>query len=309
MEKIHPKSALYVKLGLGGEYEKGCLTSPGTVRVGWNVISHEMCISQRWEEVKQILLEKYFPGHPSTATNQMRQLRHFYESGSDILWITFYQDHLYWCFTDEPVTKLDDGSQIRHTIEGWNKHDIKGKPLDVSRLSGSLLALQGFRATICNVREFEYLVRKINCETSPSEQKAIEARKALIQSLIGVIQNLNWKEFELLTDLIFRQAGWQRLGVLGKTQKDIDLDLLSPIDQERYKIQVKSTAGMVEFKKFIDLAAENQGFASYYFVVHKPDNNLLEEAENPLVKLWLPADIARLVVNYGLVDWLISKAK
>ena len=99
------------------------------------------------------------------------------------------------------------------------------------------------------------------------------------------------------------------MGVLGKTQKDIDLDLLSPIDQERYKIQVKSAAGKQEFKAFSELAAQNHEFARYYFVVHNPDNNLIEEAEDPLVKLWLPGDIVRLVVNYGLVDWLISKAK
>jgi hypothetical protein len=131
----------------------------------------------------------------------------------------------------------------------------------------------------------------------------------LIQSLVAIIQNLHWKEFELLTDLIFRQAGWQRLGVLGETTKDIDLDLLSPIDQKHYRVQVKSAAGKKEFQSFLSLAANETEDTHYYFVVHQPDASLVKEADNPLVRVWLPDDIARLAVNYGLVDWLIGKAK
>lgn len=308
IEKIHPKSALYIKLGEGGNYERECLTSPGKLHVGWKDIPKELCDSGDWEAIRQLELIEY-KGNKPTAANQTNQLRSFYESAEDVLWITFYGDHLYWCFAKPEVIIEMDNSRVRHTLQGWNDFDIDGRTLETSRLSGSLLAVQGFRSTICRVKEFEYLVRKINCESSPAEMKAADARQVLIQSLIGIIQNLNWKEFELLTDLIFRQAGWQRMGVLGKTTKDIDLDLLSPIDEERYKVQVKSAAGKQEFQSFLDLAADAQGFARYYFVVHKPDASLVKEADNPLVKVWLPGDIARLVVNYGLVDWVIAKAK
>jgi hypothetical protein len=313
MDKINPTKALYIKLGRGGEYERECLASPGKVHVGWGDIDHALCVMGDWKAVRERNLGIY--KGKQTATNQANQLRLFYESGEEVLWITFYQGHLYWCFATTEIIPLPDGSRIRPTLQGWNNFDIKGKHLDTSRLSGSLLAMQGFRGTISKVREFDYLVRKINCESSPAEQKAVEARETLIHSLVAIIQDLHWKEFELLTDLIFRQAGWQRLGVLGKTQKDIDLDLLSPIDQERYKVQVKSAAGNREFQSFLSLAADAQGFTRYYFVVHQPSRGLLREVENikgedkQLVKVWLPEDIARLVVNYGLADWLIAKAK
>jgi hypothetical protein len=267
-----------------------------------------MCLDRKWAEVREIEIQNY-GGNPATATSQTRQLQLFYESGRDVLWITFYHDHLYWCFVEEAVTRLNDGSRFRPTLQGWFNHDIAGDPLDVSRLSGSLLAVQGYRSTICNVREFEYLVRKINAESSPAEQRAVDAREALTQSLVAIIQGLHWKEFELLTDLIFRQVGWQRLGVLGKTTKDVDLDLLSPIDQERYKVQVKSAAGNQEFQSFLAMASDNQEFTRYYFVVHRPSVGLMKQSDNPLVKVWLPGDIARIAVNYGLVDWLIAKAK
>jgi len=44
-----------------------------------------------------------------------------------------------------------------------------------------------------------------------------------------LLQSLWWKDFELLADLIFTQSGWQRTSVLGKTEKSIDLELLSPV--------------------------------------------------------------------------------
>jgi len=308
MGKIDPSKALYIKLGEKGRYEKECLAPPGKLRVGWHQIAHELCVAGKWEKVRKQNLRLY-DGVETVATSQKNQLRLFYESGEDVLWITFFQDHLYWCFAKNEITLLSDNSRIRQTIIGWNNCDIEGNPLDTSRLSGSLLTVRGFRGTICKVREADYLVRKINCENSPDEQKAIVAREALIQSLVAIIQSLNWKEFELLTDLIFRQAGWQRLGVLGKTQKDIDLDLLSPIDQERYKVQVKAAAGHHELQSFINQAVDDQGFARYYFVVHNPEGNLVKEVDNTLVRVWLPDEIARLAVNYGLMDWLIGKAK
>lgn len=307
MEEITPKEVLYIKLGRGGKYERECLAYPGKMRAGWNEIDHALCLAGDWEAVRRKYLGIYKA--KQAATNKTNQLRSFYESGEDVLWITFFQGYLYWCFASKEVIPQEDGSRIRLTKQGWQNTDIQGNLLDTSRLSESLLVLQSFRGTIAKVKEIDYLVRKINCMNSLAEQKANEARAALIQSLVAIIHSLHWKEFELLTDLIFRQAGWQRLSVLGQTQKDIDLDLLPPIDQERYQVQVKSAAGKREYQTFLSLAKHTKGFARYYFVVHRPAVSLVKEADNPLVKVWLPDDIARMAVNYGLVDWLIGKAK
>lgn len=304
---MNPKSVLYIKLGGGGAYEEKCLTSPGYLWVGWHAIAHDLCVKGDWEAVA--MQGRKFYHSDSTATNQSHQLRNFYKSGDDVLWITFYNDHLFWCFADTEIILQEDNSRIRKTKIGWYHTDINGNDLDTSRLSGSLLATKGFRGTICSVKESEYVIRKINDETSPIEEKAIVARNSLINSLVEIIQTLHWKEFELLTDLIFRQAGWQRLDVLGKTTKDIDLNMLSPINQERYKVQVKSSAGKKEFQDFLKYAEQNEEFAQYYFIVHTPDASLTQVPDNQSVKLWFPLDIAQQVVNYGLVDWLIAKAK
>jgi hypothetical protein len=176
MEKIIAKSALYIKLGRRGKYEETSLTSPGHIHIGWNYIPHELCQADDWEAIKQLEIT-HNKGNLSTATNQTNQLRKFYGSGEDVLWITFYNGKLYWCFAKRDVIPQPDKSRIRQTLQGWYDCDIQGNQLYTSCLSGSLLAIQGFRSVICKVSEFHYLLRKINGEESKIEKRAKDAQK------------------------------------------------------------------------------------------------------------------------------------
>jgi hypothetical protein len=305
--KLNPKSAFYIKLGHGGEHEQECIEVNHTLWLGYREVSHELCRSGEWEKARAVFMQKE-DSDPGAATRHISQICTFYEEGEDVLWVTFYKNRLWWCFAAPEVTVLPDGSKIRHARDGWKSTDVHGKPLDIGRLSGKLLSMQGYRGTICSVRELDYLVRKINGETSPIEQAALDARDTLAHALERIIQQLDWKEFELLTDLIFREAGWQRVSDLGKTQKTFDLVLFSPITDERYLVQVKSHAGREQFERFQEETGGMQEYSQYYFVVHTPEQNLTQSAETDTHKLWLPGDIASLVVRYGLVDWVIEKA-
>jgi hypothetical protein len=305
--KISPNSALYIKLGSGGKHEHDCIELNHTLWLGYHEVPHELCTRGEWEEAKAVFMRKE-DADPGAATRHINQIRAFYEAGEDVLWVTFYKNRLWWCFAQAGVTLLPDGSKTRHTQDGWRSTDIHGKPLDMGRLSGKLLSMQGFRGTICSVREFDYLICKINSEHSPVEQAALDARDALLQALEEIIKRLDWKEFEGLTDLIFRGAGWQRVGQLGKTQKTLDLDLLSPIANERYLVQVKARVDRRLFEEFQEKTSGMDDYTRYYLVVHTPASNLDKALETDTHKLWLPAEIANLVVQYGLVDWVIEKA-
>jgi hypothetical protein len=308
MEKINPNTAYYIKLGAGGEYEKGCIEDTHTIRLGYNEIPHELCQRGQWDEVWSEVARIY-GSETGATTRHVNQIRTFYEAGETTLWVTFYKNWLWWCFAQSAIELLSDNSKIRPVLDSWQCKNIQGQPLDTSQLSGSLLSMQGFRGTICSVKEFPYLIRKINAETSLAEQAALDAQETLSNALVPIIRGLPWKEFELLVDLIFRQAGWQRISDLGKTQKTIDLDLLSPIAQERYWVQVKSRAGPEQFERFKEDTSDTAGYSRYYFVVHSPIGNLSKAQATDTYKLWLPGDIARLTLRYGLADWVVGKAK
>jgi hypothetical protein len=313
MKKINPKEVLYIKLGRGGEREKECIDD-GTLQIGFREVPHELyleCLaSKKWDKVQKAWQKA--GKSPGVATNYTNQIRRFYEADKDVLWVTFWKGALWRCFAKPGVDQMDNKTKTRHTVSGWTCEDINGQPLLMSRLSGKLLAMQGFKGTICTVKETEYLLNKIN-GIEPTEIK--EANAALLkleQKVEAVIRSLTWQDFELLIDLIFRQAGWQRVSVLGGTMKSLDLDLIAPITNERYGVQVKSEANLSDFNKYkTERLNDMQGFTQFYFAVHSPASNLsgAPDAESDDVKLLLPANIARLAVQYGLAQWVIDKAR
>ena len=308
MPRVKAETALYIKLGRGGDWEADCIKN-GTLRFGYRETPHDACLKSDWTAVQRERQESR--GNRNVAKSDTNQIRYFYESDSRVLWVTFYKHALWWCFAQKGVTKLGDGTKIRKTVSGWKAIDINDQQLSVSTLSGKLLSMQGFRGTICQVKEFRYLLRRINADEHPDVLAAKHALQSLHASLESVIATLTWKDFELLVDLIFRQAGWRRVGAIGATTKAIDLDLLSPLSSERYGVQIKSQATRKVYESYRDDRLANmQGFARCYFVVHSPapDLQVVSTGDNDDVRLLLPGDIAQLTAKYGLSDWVIDKA-
>jgi hypothetical protein len=304
--KINPSKALYIKLGSSGEWEPECIYKNQTLRLGYIEVDHDICLRGEWDEVAEQL--KPIRSDVGAITRDVNQIRNFYEAEKDVLWVTFHANLLWWCFSMPEVTQLPNKTKVRPVIDKWSCTDVKGHNLQMDQLSGSLLSMQGFRGTICSVREFRYIVNKINGNMPKEVEEAQVSLLKLENKLEVIIQNLHWKDFEILIDLIFRQAGWQRVGPLGRTQKTLDLDLLSPITGDRYCVQVKSKACLVDFKKYQQEFEDMQGYSKFYFVVHSPSSDLEKITGHNDFELILPHKVARWAIKYGLTEWIIAKA-
>jgi len=302
---INPKNVYYIKLGRSGEWEKDCLEVSQTIKIGYREVPDKLCRQGKWGEVQKIM--QGIRDDVGTATRDKNQVRVFYESDEQALWITFWGDRLYWCFSKPDITILPDKSKSRPVIGKWSSSDILGKTLQKTQLSGALLRVQGFRGTICKVKELKYLIEKINGVVHPEIENALLAKAEFEGKIESLIRELTWKDFELLADLLFRQAGWQRMGTLGKTQKTIDLDLYSPITDERILVQVKSSANLSKLQNFREGISDFQDYDRAYFLVHTPSNDLIQSKIQDGIEVWLPNDIARRVVMFGLAEWVISK--
>ena len=304
--KVNPSEALYIKLGSSGQWEHECIYETQSLRLGYIEVDHEICLRGEWDKVAEQC--KPFRSDAGAITRDVKQIREFYEAGEDILWVTFHANKLWWCFSRSKVTKLPDKTKVRPAIDKWRCTDIKGDTLQMDQLSGGLLSMQGFRGTICSVHEFKYLVNKIN-GTMPKEVEEAQATLSDLENkLEEVIRLLHPKDFEILIDLIFRETGWQRVGPLGKTQKTLDLDLISPITGNRYFVQVKSTANLKEFKEYQEQFKDMSEYSKFYFVVHSPSSDLKKIMGQNDFELILAHDVARLAVKYGLTEWIIAKA-
>lgn len=312
MKEIAPSQAFYIKLGRRGQWEEECIYKENTLRFGYREVSHEDCQNGHWDKVEKQLETEVGRSDRGAISRDLNQIRSFYEAGNNSLWVTFHGNHLWWTFADPQVIVLPDASKIRKVIGKWSNHDINGNPLFLDVLRGSLLSMQGFRGTVCSVKEFDYLVNKINGKTPHHILETQVAYDVLVQQIERLVSTLRWKDFELLVDLIFREAGWKRLGAIGRTQKSIDLELLSPVTSEKISVQVKSEASLRDYHDYREKFA-NMDYAMFFLAVHSPDANLTKEIrdrkEGGDVRLLGPKEVAKLSVDYGLSQWIMAKAE
>ena len=290
-----------------------CLMADGDP-AAYREIDHAACVSGKaWHSVVMEQCRDMVKGRSKAAAkNHVRQLNEFYKASSDeTIWITFSGGCLWWCFAANDIKELSDSSRQRSVSNRWSNCDINGQLLTFDTLNGHLLATLGFRGTICEVKERDYLLDKINGRVSPAVSGAQRAIQGLASALIPLIQKLNPNDFEVLMDLIFRQGGFYRTGRLGGTQKVIDLDLINPVSKEKVLVQVKSRASKKVFldyqNQFSDMAG---GYSRFVFATHSPEGKWAtsDELAGGDIEIWLVDKIAEHAARLGLAGWLIDKA-
>lgn len=278
--------------------------SSGTLRFGYHETPDELCVQGNWEAVRELWVGLR-NGNGGTATRDTDQIRAFYTTSSESIFITFSGGYLYWCRPTGLVEVLDDGSRLRRTVDGWHNRSLAGTPLTMDRLSGHLLKVQGFRGTICNVDARDYLVRKINDELLPEVSVALAAETAHKLAIIELCRLLTWQDFELLVDLVFSTSGWRRTGAVGRTQKSVDLELELPTTGEKAFVQVKSDATMASLQAYAEQLESSGAYARMFYVWHT--GSLLEDTVINGVTLLGPTRLAQLILDSGLSRWLREK--
>lgn len=300
--EINPSKGLYIKLGRSGGWEKECLKN-GILRFGYNQTPFNAAVTGDWETVRKVWLG--IREDKGAATRDVAQIRYFFETSDDTLWITFSGGCLWWCFAKPGVKHHPDGKgSYRETVNGWHNTDIHGKKLSSEKLSGNLLKVQAFQGTICEIRALEYLKRKLNQQLLPEVENAVEAKEQMVQKIIPLMRLLTWQDFELLVDLVFSNSGWRRIGEVGKAQKTVDIELVLPITGERAFVQIKSAAGKGDMADYLERLKSSDAYSRMFFVWHTGD---VGEVEDSKISLIDPDRLARMVFDAGLTSWLLEK--
>ncbi len=303
--EINPKTVRYIKLGEGGGWEANCLNR-GIIRFGFGTADperFEICEARDWAALHASFLSE--GKSASTATRFTNEARFFFEDEGDTLWLTFFGERLGWGFLDATYAKpSEDRDGVWRPVAGkWSHCDIDGELLTKDRLSGSLTKLAAYRGTSCSVDVAEYAIRRINGQKLPEVERALGAVNELHSSVKGLMRLLEPKDFELLVDLVFANSGWRRLGVVGRTQKTIDLDVLLPSTGERAFVQVKSRASYRELQDYAEAIDQAGPYDRMFFVFHTGDVTIDDER----VTVIGPERFAEMVVEAGLTSWLLRK--
>lgn len=308
---IHnPTNIQFIKLGEKGLYEQECIEDKGILKLGYHDIDHFQCLAGNWEFIEQQIAELY-KTWPSATTSHKNQIRKFYEEPPTTMWVSFYNGKLWYCYADSKVQYNPDGTKERKTISGWRDSNSEGGTLFIQFLSGRLTKVQGFRGTICDIKEKDYLLHKIN-NTQSQELVAVENDiKNLRSSLEHLIKKLNHKDFEVFVDLLFRSASWSRVGTLGNTTKTIDIELLAPVTNERAIVQVKSESDLATFTEY-KLRLQNMGnYDKVFYVTHSPSKDLqnyINSKSEQEIQIWDSKRLSELSINAGLIEWIVNVA-
>jgi hypothetical protein len=312
VDKISPAAVRYIKLGRGGAWFSRCIRE-GLIEFGHSQVPHEVAISYSRDE-----LELFYQGlgrSPGKAKDFARELQDFYSLGSDCLWITIGDGRLWWAFAEPQVIPADAGAaegrgaRYRQVIGAWRDTDVNGEPLTLTTLSTRLTKVAAYRQTLCRIDAEDYLLRRINGEVDPAAARAGLARAELIASARVLIEQLTWRDFEVLVDLIFAGSGWRRASAVGGSdQADTDLVLEQAVTSERAFVQVKSKATQATLRDYVDRFEASIGYDRLFFLCHSPNGDLSGN-DQPGVHIWLGDKLAEQAVKAGLFDWLLEKAR
>lgn len=297
----------YIKLGGGGRWEYECLFEEHSLRLGYESDQHRECLDGDWNAVREYWLG-HRNGDEGSATRDVNQICDFYELPESTIWLTFHSGLMYWCNAKEFVQERPDGIRIRETVDGWRSKDATGRALRVAELDGRLTQVQAYRGTICQVQNPDYVLRRIRGEQEHEVNAAEKAISDLQDAVEKLVRGLWWGDFELLIDLIFTNAGWRRVSLLGKTQKSLDLELTSPATGRRAYVQVKSRADASTLATCIEEFREHDQHEMYFVCHSYSGRNDLPEIGKP-VYFWGIDEISKLVCELGLTSWLINKRR
>lgn len=119
MKRIQANKVLFIKLGQGGKFERECIESNQTLRLGYREVDHKLCITGQWDKVHDYFITEE-NSKTFVATSHSNQIKQFYEEDEKTLWITFYANKLWWCkFRSHPDTHSEN---IRTVIPGLSGH-------------------------------------------------------------------------------------------------------------------------------------------------------------------------------------------
>jgi hypothetical protein len=305
-----PTSVRYVKNGPAGRWWQEAKAN-GQIHLGWKNTPKELLLKPDFSEIER-LLRAEFADRPG-ATQDFKALKTLLDAPSKHIWITFEDGCLWWCTVADGATVNPDGEgDYRGNFwldcdRPWSNKSIKGKLLVKRDLPGVATSTAGFRATVCEPRGWQSILRIIGGEVDPDVTKASDARGAYQEAIQKVIQQLSWQDFEQLIEFILARTGWTRVSTLERTREGTDVEAENLTADERAFVQVKSIAAQTVLDDYVGrFNKQRDSYARMIFAVHSPKGTLKAPVDLP-VHLWTGDRVADLVVRLGLGQWVESR--
>jgi hypothetical protein len=306
-----PNSVRYVKNGAESCWWPEA-KSLGRIYAGWDIIADDLLRSPNWAAIESTINAHF--GKKPGAKQDFNALRTLLDHPSQHLWVTFEDGALWWSTVSDEIGVQPGGSTKERghlwltCARPWSNYSLHNKRrLTETELPGTVAAVRGFRATVCQPRASMQILRIISNEADEDARVAEQARTAYEAAIATLITRLGWRDFELLIDLVLSRSGWLRVGTLGRTKKDVDIEAENVAADETAFVQIKSQASQSDLDECASaFMQQREQFARMIFAVHSPNGVLKAPLGHP-INVWTVARIAHLVVKHGLGEWVAHR--
>jgi hypothetical protein len=310
MMETLPTSVRYVKNGQGGKWWSTAKEN-GQVHLGWREVPGHLLESRNLSAIEPLVVTA--SGHQGALTRDFGALRTLLDRPSQHLWITIEGGCVWWCTVRDQVTANPDGaSEARGHFwltcdRPWSDHALDGRYLALGDLPGTVGMVAGYRATVCEPRGAQQILRIVRGEKDPKVEAADEARQAYARTVASLVADLRPKDFEVLVDLILARTGWARTQKVGGPLEGIDIEVENDAAREIAFVQVKSSGDQALFDAYVaKFQARRSRYSRMIFAVHTQSGAIAAPIGEP-IQVWTVERIAELVVKHGLGEWVAKR--
>lgn len=213
-----PDSVRYVKNGASGQWWKAAKAN-GQIHLGWRAIPDALLLTADMGPIES-LIRAHFGKKPG-ATQDFNALRTLLVEPSQHIWITIQEGCMWWCTVrngveTNPEVETSEQGHFWLTCESpWSNRSMENKRhLVTSELPGIVVAVGGYKATVCEPKGWKEILRIIRNEEDEDARVAKLARQTYEDAIDELVKRLGPKDFEVLIDLILSRTGWARLATL-----------------------------------------------------------------------------------------------
>src|SRR3546814_20692798 len=121
-----------------------------------------------------------------------------------------------------------------------------------------------------------------------------------------MVRDLDWRDFEVLVDLILTRAGWRRISALGEGEVDIDLMLDHPTTGETAWVQIKTGPSQAEVEDYLQRFVADGRCTRFFYIRPTAKGTLILTDPHSQLHLWQWDAMACQAIESGLSGWLIT---
>lgn len=146
MAEVKASQVFIIHLGKERVFAEECKTN-GIVKIDFHTVPHKDCDNGDWDKVRHHLIATE-QKHPSTAGRYLAELKRFYSSDDNAVWIAILDEEVWWCKAHKKVISESGGFRHREVRGKWRNTDNHGNTISLYDLSETSQKVTRYRHTV-----------------------------------------------------------------------------------------------------------------------------------------------------------------